>query len=217
MRTAGEIAQRALVRSGIVAAGETPEAAEISDAVTTLSDMLDSWSLERLLVYGSVELMAPVAGLSRLTIGPSGDLLAERPNSVLTGFVRTLACDKPLQMASPEFMDGIRRKDIKCDAYWMSYEGAMPDGVLQLWPTPDDGVLHLRVTQTVAQITDINDELDLPPGWWKALTENLAVDLCEEYGVAVTPALDASARAAKSAIKRINIQPAVATFDRALL
>lgn len=217
MRTAGEIAQRALIRSGVIAAGETPTAAEISDAVTTLGDMLDSWSLERLLVFGSVELQIPIAGLPRLTIGPSGDLVAERPGSVLTGFVRTAGRDQPLQLASPEFMDGIRRKDMQCDAYWMSYEGAMPDGVLQLWPVPDAGVLHLRVTQPIVRIEDVNDELELPPGWFHALVLNLAVYLCEEYGFAVTPTLATTAQNAKGAIKRPNIQPAVATFDRALL
>ncbi len=217
MRTAGEIAQRALIRSGVAAAGETTTAAEISDAVTTLGDMLDSWSLERLLVFGSVELQIPVAGLSRLTIGPSGDLVAERPSSVLSGFVRTSVCDMPLQLASAEFLDGIRHKTIQCGAYWMSYEGAMPDGVLQLWPVPDDGVLHLRVTQPVVHIEDINDELVLPPGWFQALVLNLAVHLCEEYGFAVTETLASTAQNAKGAIKRPNIQPAVATFDRALL
>ena len=45
MRTAGDIAGRALIRTGVIASGETPTAAELSDAVTTMSDMLDSWSL----------------------------------------------------------------------------------------------------------------------------------------------------------------------------
>ena len=124
MRTAADIAQRALIRSGVIAAGETPTAAEISDAVTTLGDMLDSWSLEHLLVFGTTELTAPIAGRARLTIGPTGDLIATRPNSVLTGFVRTTQGDTPVHMASPEFLDGMRDKTAQDDAYWAAYEGA---------------------------------------------------------------------------------------------
>ena len=217
MRTASDIAQRALIRSGVIAAGETPTAAEITDAVTTLGDMLDSWSLENLLVFGTTELTAPIAGRARLTIGPTGDLIATRPNSVLTGFVRTTQGDTPVHMASPEFLDGMRDKTAQDDAYWAAYEGAMPDGVLTLWPVPSEGVLHLRVTNPIVAIADMNDELVLPPGWFHAMTLNLAVHLCEEYGFAITETLASTAANAKGAIKRANIRPAVATFDQALL
>lgn len=232
MRTAADIAQRALIRSGVIAAGETTTAAEITDAVTTLSDMLDSWSLEHLLVFGTTELTAPIAGRARLTIGPTGDLIATRPNSVLTGFVRTAQGDTPIHMAAPEFLDGIRYKTAQYYAYWAdgisyktaqdysywaAYEGAMPDGVLTLWPVPSEGVLHLRVTHPIVAIADMNDELVLPPGWFHAMTLNLAVYLCEEYGFAVTETLASTAANAKGAIKRANIRPAVATFDQALL
>lgn len=217
MRTAGDIARRALIRSGVIAAGETPTAAELEDAVTTLSDMLDSWSLERLCVFGTRELQIPAAGRNRITIGPTGDLIDVRPNAVTSAFIRTNVGDTALRQASPEFMDSIRRKDATAtDSYWMSYEGAMPDGVVRLWPVPGDSVLHLRVTVSIVQLTDINDELDLPPGWFSALVLNLAVNVCEEYGFSVTDALAVQATQAKANIKRINIQPAIATFDPVL-
>ena len=217
MRTAADIAQRALIRSGVIAAGETPTAAEITDAVTTLGDMLDSWSLEHLLVFGTTELTAPIAGRARLTIGPTGDLIATRPNSVLTGFVRTTQGDTPVHMASPEFLDGMRDKTEQDEAYWAAYEGAMPDGVLTLWPVPGEGVLHLRVTNPIVTIVDMNDELVLPPGWFHAMTLNLAVHLCEEYGFAVPAGLADSAQTAKANIKRANLKPARSRFDPALL
>ncbi|MEO7938046.1 MAG: packaged DNA stabilization gp4 family protein [Burkholderiaceae bacterium] len=52
MRTAGDIAQRALVRAGVLASGETPTAAEMQDAVSALADMLDSWRIEQLMAPG---------------------------------------------------------------------------------------------------------------------------------------------------------------------
>lgn len=217
MRTAGEIAQRALIRAGVVASGETPTAAELQDAVTTLSDMLDSWSLERLIVFGTTEMVIPVAGLSRITIGPSGTLVAVRPNAVVSAFLRTSVGDTSMNQASPEFLDSILHKDeTDVDSYWFSYEGAMPDGVIQLWPVPDSGELHLRGTAPIVQITDVNDELDLPPGWNHAMVLNLAVNVCGEYGFQVPEGLAALAQTAKANIKRANLQPAVATFDVAI-
>lgn len=216
MRTAGDIAGRALIRAGVIASGETPTAAELSDAVTTLSDMLDSWSLEALTVFGTAEHVIALAGQQRYTIGPSGDVQATRPIAVRSAFVRQGEADTPLKLCSPEYMDDCGSKDSAGQGYWLSFEGSTPDATVRLWPVPD-GELHLRVSQPLVQLTDINDELDLPPGWFHALTLNLAFHLCEEYGFVVPPGLADSAQTAKANIKRANLKPARSRFDAALL
>ena len=216
MRTASDIAQRALIRSGVIASGETPTASELSDAVTTLSDMLDSWSLEALTVFGTTEHVIALAGQQRYTIGPSGDVLATRPTAVRSAFVRNGDADTPLKLCSPEYMDDFGSKDSAGQGYWISFEGSTPDATVRLWPVPD-GELHLRVSQPVVQITDINDELDLPPGWFHAMVLNLAVHLCEEYGFALAQGLAETAQTAKANIKRANLKPARSRFDPALL
>ncbi len=176
--------------------------------------MLDSWSTERLVVFGTTELTAPAA--ARITIGSMGDLVAERPMDVLTAFVREGGSDTTLRKCSTEYLDSIASKDAAGTGYWFSYEGTMPDGTLRLWPVPC-GDVHLRCTLPVTQIADPADELVLPPGWNHAMVLNLAVHLCEEYGFAVTPALASTAQTAKANIKRGQIQPARTTFDPALL
>lgn len=216
MRTAGDIAGRALIRAGVIASGETPTAAELSDAVTTLSDMLDSWSLEALTVFGTTEHVISLTGAQQYTIGPSGDVVAPRPIAVRSGFVRQGEADTPLKLCSPEYMDDCGSKDSAGQGYWISFEGSTPDATVRLWPVPD-GELHLRVSQPVVQITDINDELDLPPGWFHAMVLNLAVHLCEEYGFALAQGLVETAQTAKANIKRANLKPARSRFDVALL
>lgn len=216
MRTAGDIAGRALIRAGVIASGETPAAAELSDAVTTLSDMLDSWSLEALTVFGTTEHVISLTGAQQYTIGPSGDAGATRPIAVRSAFVRNDGTDTTLKLCPPEYMDGICSKDSAGQGYWLSFEGSTPDATVRLWPVPD-GELHLRVSQPVVQITDINDELDLPPGWFHAMVLNLAVHLCEEYGFALAQGLVETAQTAKANIKRANLHPARARFDAALL
>lgn len=216
MRTAGDIAGRALIRAGVIASGETPTAAELSDAVTTLSDMLDSWSLEALTVFGTTEHVISLTGAQQYTIGPSGDVVATRPIAVRSGFVRHDDCDTDLHICSTEYLDELSRKGVQGQGYWLSFEGTMPDATVRLWPVAE-GELHLRASQPLVQLTDINDELDLPPGWFHALTLNLAFHLCEEYGFAVPPGLADSAQTAKANIKRANLQPARTRFDAALL
>lgn len=216
MRTAGEIAQRAMVRAGVLASGETPKAPEMSDAITSLGDMLDSWSLERLTVFGTSTQEVTMYGQSSFTIGPSGQVHGTRPNSFVSGFVRGQSGDTPVYQVSTAFMDSVSSKGITGDACWISLNGTMPDATVRLWPVPF-GVLHMRVTQPMRAIADPTDELDLPPGWYQALVTNLAVHLCEEYGQPVTATLAATAAEAKGVIKRANIEPAVAQFDMALL
>lgn len=216
MRTAGDIAGRALIRAGVIASGETPTAAELSDAVTTLSDMLDSWSLEALTVFGTTEHVINLTGAQQYAIGPSGDVVATRPIAVRSAFVRQGEADTPLKLCSPEYMDVFGSKDSAGQGYWISFEGSTPDATVRLWPVPD-GELHLRVSQPVVQITDINDELDLPPGWFHAMVLNLAVHLCEEYGFALAQGLVETAQTAKANIKRANLKPARSRFDVALL
>lgn len=216
MRTAGDIAGRALIRAGVIASGETPTASELSDAVTTLSDMLDSWSLEALTVFGTTEHVISLTGAQQFTIGPSGDVVATRPIAVRSAFVRQGEADTPLSLCSPEYMDDFGCKDSAGQGYWISFEGSTPDATVRLWPVPD-GELHLRVSQPMVQITDINDELDLPPGWFHAMALNLAVHLCEEYGFALAQGLVETAQTAKANIKRANLKPARSRFDAALL
>lgn len=216
MRTAGDIAGRALIRAGVIASGETPTASELSDAVTTLSDMLDSWSLEALTVFGTAEHVIALTGQQSYTVGPTGDVIATRPIAVRSAFVRNDGTDTTLKLCPPEYMDGICSKDSAGQGYWLSFEGSTPDASVRLWPVPD-GELHLRVSQPVVQITDINDELDLPPGWFHAMVLNLAVHLCEEYGFALAQGLVETAQTAKANIKRANLKPARSRFDAALL
>lgn len=216
MRTAGDIAGRALIRAGVIASGETPTAAELSDAVTTLSDMLDSWSLEALAVFGTTEHVISLTGAQQYTIGPSGDVVATRPIAVRSGFVRRDGEDSELHICSTEYLDELSRKGVQGQGYWLSFEGTMPDAAVRLWPVAE-GELHLRVSQPVVQITDINDELDLPPGWFHAMVLNLAVHLCEEYGFALAQGLVETAQTAKANIKRANLKPARSRFDAALL
>lgn len=216
MRTAGDIAGRALIRAGVIASGETPTAAELSDAVTTLSDMLDSWSLEALTVFGTTEHVISLTGAQQYTIGPRvtwwprGPLLCAAALCAMTA--KTLICT----FALPSTWTSSAAKACKGRATGSALRARCqtPRCACGRWL---EGELHLRVSQPLVQLTDINDELDLPPGWFHAMVLNLAVHLCEEYGFALAQGLVETAQTAKANIKRANLKPARSRFDAALL
>ena len=70
MATALNLIQGALRRIVAYQSGETLSASDANDCLDTLNDMLDSWSLDKTLIYGSVENVVNfVGGQKQYTIG----------------------------------------------------------------------------------------------------------------------------------------------------
>ncbi len=80
MSTAGDQINRALRLLGVLAEGETPNAAVSQDALTAMNQMLDSWNTERLSVFSTQDQVFnwPTSTISR-TLGPTGDFVGNRP------------------------------------------------------------------------------------------------------------------------------------------
>ena len=74
----------ALTILGVVFPGQTPGASILTDAFTRLNDMLASWSIERLIVYGIEKLdFNLVTNTNTYTIGPTGTFAGTRPISIV--------------------------------------------------------------------------------------------------------------------------------------
>jgi hypothetical protein len=78
--TVAAIIRRALKILGVLAAEETPSAAEESDALITLNDMVDSWAGERLVLNATLRSTYTLTpSLSPHTIGSGGTFDTTRP------------------------------------------------------------------------------------------------------------------------------------------
>src|SRR5579871_1309323 len=53
--SASDLITGALRNLNVLASGETPDSSELSDAMQVLNDMLESWSIEHLLVFAQTE------------------------------------------------------------------------------------------------------------------------------------------------------------------
>ena len=90
------------------------------------------------------------------------------------------------------------------------YQPSEPVGVLNYWPNPSQGEMHLFCDTILNQFQTLNDTVTLPQGFNMAIRMNLAALLMPEYGKADPNQVELvhqMARAGKSVIKRTNMQP----------
>lgn len=100
------------------------------------------------------------------------------------------------------------------------YQPTEPLGILNYWPNPSQGEMHLYFDQVLNQFATINDNIVLPQGTIAALGWSLAELLMPEYGELEAGQIQLVTRHAANArafIKRTNSHPQMpAQFDNAL-
>ncbi len=90
------------------------------------------------------------------------------------------------------------------------YQPSEPLGILNYWPNPAQGEMHLFCDTVLNQFNTLNDVVTLPQGFNMAIRMNLAAMLMPEYGKAdpnQVQMIIGMARAGKALIKRTNMQP----------
>jgi hypothetical protein len=83
--------------------------------------------------------------------------------------------------------------------------GGYPNRQLYFWPIPNDGskAIELWLWEPL-QILDLDEELNLPPGYERYYTYALAMELCDTFGKRPTREIVSSLQEAESAIKILN-------------
>ena len=100
------------------------------------------------------------------------------------------------------------------------YQPSEPLGILNYWPNPSQGEMHLYTDAVMSRFSTINDTITLPQGFEGAIRSNLAVMLMPGYGKA-SPVqaqfITTAASRGKALIKRTNmLPPQTAKFDSIL-
>lgn len=113
---------------------------------------------------------------------------ARRPVRINTAFVRVVNSatgylDFPVEVIAADQYAEIGIKTLPCP--WPNrvyYQPSSPLGVLNYYPNPQQGEMHLFEEVVVAQFSTLNDYLVIAPGVQAALHWNLAVKLMPEFG-----------------------------------
>jgi hypothetical protein len=208
MATASDIINRSLRMLSVIGSGKSATASEASDALNILNAMIDSWSIDRLTVYQILEeTFTWAASSTSRTIGPTGDFVTVRPNSVEGGFSRINNVDYLFKMIDKRDYDSIAVKTTSSTyPNVIFYDPTATNGTLYAYPVPNASLsVHLKSWKQLQSFTTLTDSLTLPPGYQRAIEYNLAVELSTEYpDLPLSDLVRQKATESLSAIKTIN-------------
>ena len=212
--TAGDQINRALRLIGMLAEGETPSSETSNDCLVALNQMLDSWNTERLSVFNTIDqVFTWPAGEIQRHLGPNG--------ASLGGFdgIRPILLDDATYYRDPgtnvsfgikfinqQQYDGIAVKTVTStypQVMWINME--FPSIQMTVYPRPTrDLEWHFISVQELDQPATLNTILAFPPGYLRAFTYALAMEIAPEFGVEPSPQVQRIAMTSKRDLKRIN-------------
>ena len=208
--SAGDQINRALRLLGVLAEGETPSAAASQDALMALNQMLDSWNTERLMIYNTIDqVFTWSAGEITRHLGPTGEFVGLRP--VLlddSTYYRDPGTNVSfgIKFINQQQYDGIAVKTVTStypQVMWINME--FPNISMSVYPKPTrDLEWHFISVQELAQPAELSTVLYFPPGYLRAFTYNLAMEIAPEFGVEPSPQVSRIAMTSKRDLKRIN-------------
>lgn len=221
MATAIQIITRAMRSINVLGSDETPSSEMASDAFDSLNDLLESWANEKLMIYQLVlEGFPLIVGQASYTIGPAGNFNTVRPISIDNAYIRWQGLDYPMGIVTTEQYDNIPLKTIATQMPCvMILDAGFPLSTIKMWPTPSDNTAQLFIEsrKPFTAFTSYTDQVNMPPGYDRALRYNLAMELIPEYGIVnSSPQLARMAATAKKAIKRVNWSPPILEIDESI-
>ena len=222
MTTASDIVSRSLRLIGVLGQGRrTLTANELSDGLDALNSMLESFSLERLMVYQILEESFPlVIGTGSYSIGVGGTFNTTRPVKVENAFLRdTSNNDYPLALIDNSQYDSIPLKTVRSRPIWLFYDTQDPLAYVRLmYPPAYADTLYLNSWKQLQQFSSGSTVLALPPGYKRMIEYNLAVELQAEYpGSKLSPVVTTIASQSKANLKRINSKIPIADVSESAM
>lgn len=212
MSTAFDEIKGALRLIGQLAEGEDPSPATAQDALGAFNSMLDSWSIERLSVFGTQDQVFswPATQATRsLGPAPSNDFIGQRPVQLSpSSYFKdpSTGISYELGFVNQEQYNGIALKTATSTFPQVMFVNTLSNSIeMTIYPVPTR-VLEFHLVSVIAltQIDALNDQLIVPPGYRRALKFNLALEIASEFGVEARPTVKRIAAISKRSLKRIN-------------
>lgn len=208
---------------GVLASGEQPAASEMQDAFASLNSMLDSWKLERLMVYAILpQTFTLVAGKKTYTMGPGGDFDTDWPTRIekiqLNYNTSGVPINLPIDILNlDQYQQFTVPNTTSTIPQWMYPDDAYPLRSLSFYPVPSIvNTVDIFTWGLINSFATIDDDIVLPPGYERAMRSNLALEIAPEYGKMPSQVVAAMAQDSKAKIKSFNIKPLYMQVDNAL-
>jgi len=221
--SAGDQINRALRLLGVLAEGETPSASVSQDSLMALNQMIDSWNTERLSTFVTQDQVFtwPAGYISR-DLGPTGDFVGLRPILMDDAtYYRDPGTNVSfgIKFINQQQYDGIAVKTVTStypQVCWVNM--GFPDITLTIYPKPTrDLEWHFISVQELDRPADLSTVMYYPPGYLRAFTYNLAMEIAPEFGVEPSSQVQRIAMTSKRNLKRINNPDDVMSMPYALV
>lgn len=208
--TAGDQINRALRLLGVLAEGETPSAQMSQDALMALNQMIDSWNTERLSIFNTIDqvFLWPAGEIQR-HLGPTGEFVGVRPVLLDDAtYYRDPGTNVSfgIKFINQQQYDGIAVKTVTStypQVMWINME--YPNIQMTVYPRPTRELeWHFISVQELDKPATLETNILFPPGYLRAFTYNLAMEIAPEYGVEPSPQITRIAMTSKRNLKRIN-------------
>lgn len=207
----------ALKRLGVISGIETPAADLAQDSLARLNELVESWSTENLTLWTQVA--TPATGLLAnqpfYTVGPAAMIPVTNRPAWIDSVSWMLPGSTPIEykltpLLKIEWEQERVKQLTSTQATHFYYQADYPVGSLMLWPRPSSTFsLLVYLPQTVNTPATLSTVLTVPPGYWRALRDHLALELAPEVGRPIDPALAQSAIDAKAQLQRVNFRSRV--------
>lgn len=213
--TVRDLIESSLRLIGAIATGETPSAAEESEALLALNGLLEAWSTQGLMIYQSPRLVFPLVGGQQMyTMGVGGNFNTARPMQILNASILQNTADPanevPIRIleTTDEWAEIPLKNTNSSFPTKLYVEWDNPLAKLYVWPIPfEASSLVLYTHQPFTAFPDAATTVALPPGYARSLRYNLALELAPEYGKEPSALVLRTAEDTKADIMRGNIRP----------
>lgn len=222
--TALTIITDAMMDIGVLADGEAPTASQAAGALRKLNNMIESWNIDELMLYGHTSHVMPfVANQSVYTVGTGGSINIDRPDYIEGAYIRdtTLPAanvqDIPLYIYNDQEWDDVAFKSMN-SAYpnygiYIYYDFPL----IKLYPLPvpnsSQYQLVIWVKGQITSFSTLTQQVQLPSGYKRALTSNLCIEIAPSYSLGVPDDIRMIARNSKDDLRVKNFQLSELVLD----
>ena len=211
MSTARELIYDAMTAVGILGQGDVaPSAADAAVGLRKLQRMLDSWSVDGPMVYAITQETITLTAADG-TYATTDLSTNTRPVAVEGGFIRYSGTDYPLTLITRAQWNSIGVKTTQGVPELLFYDPTMTAGAFEFYPVPSASMTaYINCRRVLASGLTLDTSFSLPPGYEKAIVDNLAVDLAAGgFGAQASPLLMMEAANAKRLLETLNWRPPV--------
>lgn len=204
--TARDIVTDILRKIHVLGAGASLDETEANDVLSTVNDMLATWSVQGNLVFTETEeTFNLVNGQAAYTIGSGGDFNTTRPVKITSAYISIGDTDYPLVSYEQAEYSAIADKEVTGTPDIYYYDADFPLATIKLYPVPSGvDTITINSEKPLTGFTDLDTVYALPPEYRSAIVYNGAVWVAPEYEREASMTVKKLATQTKTAVKTQN-------------